>query len=96
MGCRRGSDPSLLWPWRRLAAAYLIGLLAWEPPYATGAAQEMAKRQKKKKKRKEKNLFIKQIHRFQNQSYSYHRGNWGGRRKNWEGGDIYVEIEIDR
>jgi len=28
-----------------------IRLLAWEPPYAMGVAQEMAKRQKKKKKR---------------------------------------------
>ena len=27
--------------------------LAWEPPYAVGAALEMAKRQKKKKKKKE-------------------------------------------
>ena len=26
-----------------------IQLLAWEPPYATGAAQEMAKKAKKKK-----------------------------------------------
>ena len=38
----------LLWLWRRLAATALIGPLAWEPPYAVGAAQEMAKRQKKK------------------------------------------------
>ena len=28
-----------------------IGPLAWEPPYATGAVQAMAKRQKKKKKK---------------------------------------------
>ena len=34
----------------RLAATALIRPLAWEPPYAAGAAQEMAKRQKKKKK----------------------------------------------
>ena len=46
--CRRGSDPVLLWLWRRLAATAPIGPLAWEPPYATGAAQEMAKRQKQK------------------------------------------------
>ena len=32
-----------------LAAAALIGPLAWEPPYAAGAAQEMAKRQKQNK-----------------------------------------------
>ena len=35
---RRGSDPTLLWLWRRLAAAALIPPLAWEPQYATGAA----------------------------------------------------------
>ena len=37
-----GSDPMLLWP----AAAALIRPLAWEPPYAPGAALQ---RQKKKK-----------------------------------------------
>ena len=34
--------------WRRPGAPALIRPLAWEPPYAVGAAQEMAKRQKKK------------------------------------------------
>ena len=47
-GCRRGSDPALLWLWHRPAATAMIRLLAWEPPYATRAAQEMAKRQKHK------------------------------------------------
>jgi len=55
VGCRRGSDPALLWLWRRPVATAPIGPLAWEPPYAAGAAQEIAttkdKRQKKKKKR---------------------------------------------
>ena len=32
-----------------MAAVASIRPLAWEPPYATGAVQEMAKRQKKKK-----------------------------------------------
>ena len=45
-----GLDPVLLWLWRRPVATALIGPLAWEPPYATGAAQEMAKRPKKKKR----------------------------------------------
>ena len=49
VGGRRVSDPALLWLWRRPVAIALIGPLAWEPPYATGVAQEMAKRQKKKK-----------------------------------------------
>ena len=46
---RRGSDPVLLWLWHRLAATALIRPQVWEPPYAEGAAQEMARRQKKKK-----------------------------------------------
>ena len=49
VGCRHGLDPMLLWLWRRPAATAPIRPLAWEPPYAAGAAQEMAKRQKKKK-----------------------------------------------
>ena len=49
VGRRHGLDPALLWLWRRLAATALIRPLAREPPYAAGAAQEMAKRQKKKR-----------------------------------------------
>ena len=37
---RHGSDLTLLW---------LIGLLAWEPPYAAGAALKSKKKKKKKK-----------------------------------------------
>ena len=44
-------DPELLWLWCRLAAVALIGLLAWEPPYAVGVAVKS-----KKKKRVEANL----------------------------------------
>ena len=39
-------DPAWLWLW--LAATAPIRPLALEPPYATGVAQEKAKRQKKK------------------------------------------------
>ena len=42
--CRHSSDPALLWLWRRLAATAPIRPLAWEPPYAVGAALEKAKR----------------------------------------------------
>ena len=38
VGCRCGWDPALLWLWCRLAATALIPPLAWELPYATGAA----------------------------------------------------------
>ena len=47
VGCRCGLDPKLLWLWCRPAATALIGPLAWDPPYAAGAAL-------KKKKKKEK------------------------------------------
>ena len=51
VGRRRGSDPALLWLWRRPAATAPIGSLAWEPPYALGAALE---KKDKKAKKKEK------------------------------------------
>ena len=43
VGHRCGSDPMLLWLWCRPVATALIEPLAWEPPYAVGAA---LKRQK--------------------------------------------------
>ena len=42
-GHRRGSDPALLWLWRRPAATAPTWPLAWEPLYALGVA---LKRQK--------------------------------------------------
>ena len=48
VGHRCGSDPALLCLWCRPAATAPIRLLAWEPPYAMGAALEKAKRQRKK------------------------------------------------
>ena len=50
VGHRCGLDPALLWPWSRPAAAALIGPLAWELLYATGAGQKKKKKKKKKKK----------------------------------------------
>ena len=47
--CRRVLDLSLLWLWRRPVATAPIQPLAWEPPHAAEAAQEIPKRQKKKK-----------------------------------------------
>ena len=47
---RRGSDPALLWLWRKPAAIAPIGPQSWEPLYASGAA---LKRQKKKKQTKQ-------------------------------------------
>jgi len=62
VGRRRGSDPALLWLWRRPVATAPIQPLAWEPPYAAEAAQEIAtttttkqqQQKTKKEKRKEK------------------------------------------
>jgi len=47
-GC--SSDLALLWLWCRPAAVAPIRPLAWEPPYAMGAALKRQKGKKKKKK----------------------------------------------
>ena len=58
MGRRRGSDLAWLWLWLRLwcrpAAVTLIRLLAWEPPYAAGAALKSKTKQNKTKQNKTK------------------------------------------
>ena len=59
VGCRRGSDPVLLWLWHRLAATAPIRPLAWEPPYAVRAAQENGKKKTKKKKKRIAITFLK-------------------------------------
>ena len=46
--CRRGLDPPCLWLWHSPAATAPTLPLAWELPYATGAALEKAKRQETK------------------------------------------------
>ena len=61
VGRRRGSDPALLWLWRRPVATAPIQPLAWEPPYAAGAAQEIpttTTTKDKKTKDKKKKKFI--------------------------------------
>ena len=61
VGRRHGSDPMFLWLWCRLAATAPIRPLAWEPPYAAGAAQEKTKKKKKKKKKKKLKLSLMQL-----------------------------------
>ena len=56
IGCRNGSDPMLLCLWCRLAAGAPIQSLAWEPPYASGAALKSKRGKKKKKKEKKKQV----------------------------------------
>ena len=51
VGCRCGSDPVLLWLWRRLVDTAPIRPLAWEPPSAAGAALEKAPKKKKKRQK---------------------------------------------
>ena len=53
IGYRGGSDLMLLWLWRRLAAVALIPPLAWEPPYAAGAALKRHNKSICRDKRKE-------------------------------------------
>ena len=53
IGSGHHSDLVLLWLWCGLAATALIRPLAWELPYATGAALK-----KKKKKKTRKNHLI--------------------------------------
>ena len=45
VGPRCGSDPALLWLWRRPAATAPIRPRAWEPPYAEGAALKKSKKE---------------------------------------------------
>ena len=49
VGHRCGSDLALLWLWHRPVAVTRIQPLAWEPPYAMGAALKKTKDKKKKK-----------------------------------------------
>ena len=52
VGQRRGSDLALLRLWCRPASTAPMRTLAWERPYAVGAALEKAKKKKTKKKTK--------------------------------------------
>ena len=49
VGLRHSLDPEFLWLWYRPAAVAPIHLLAWEPPYAMGAALKRPKKKKKKR-----------------------------------------------
>jgi len=54
IGHRCDSELVLGWLWCRLAAAALIGPLAWELPYAAGAALKKKKKKKRKERKKKK------------------------------------------
>ena len=52
VGPRHSLDLALLWLWYKPAATAPIRPLAWEPPYATGAALKSKKAKTKKKQKK--------------------------------------------
>ena len=52
VGHRLGLDLVLLWLWHRSAATVPIRSLAWEPPYAAGAALKSQKNPKNKQTKK--------------------------------------------
>ena len=54
VGCSRDSGLMLLWLWYRPVATAPIRPLAWEPPYAAGAAQEIATTTTTKKTKRQK------------------------------------------
>ena len=45
-------DPALLWLWHRPATTAPIRPLAWEPPYAMGAALKKIKKKKKDQRKR--------------------------------------------
>ena len=61
VGCRRSSDPALLWLWRRPVATSPIQPLAWEPPCAVGAALEKAKKKKKKNSLADRMVLVRAV-----------------------------------
>jgi len=62
VGCRHCSDPALLWLWRGPAASVLVGPLAWELPYASGAALKIKKDKKQtNKKQKQKTCGVSAV-----------------------------------
>ena len=54
-------DLALLWLWCRLAGTALLRPLAWEPPYATGAALKRQKAKNKTKQNKKTKKTIRAI-----------------------------------
>ena len=64
IGHRLSSDPALLWLWCRLAAPAPVQPLAWEPPYATGAALKKDQKRKGGGDRENESVFLSVFHSF--------------------------------
>ena len=75
VGHRCSLDLVLLWLWPRLSAIAPIRPLAWEPPYATGAALEKTKGKKKKSKISKATLAAVFLHKM-----NYSNSNRGTRQ----------------
>ena len=82
VGRRRGWDLALLWLWHRPAVVAPIRPLAWEPPYAPGAALKR-KKEKKKKERKRKilKLWLQMVPQTQAESPKQSAGSGGAQGK---------------
>ena len=78
-GCRRGSDPMLLWLWCMLAAIAPIRALAWEPPFASGAS---LKRQKTKIQKTNKKTNTIWYHLYLEHNI-WHKWNYLQQRNSW-------------
>ena len=61
VGCRFGSDPTLLWLWHRPVATAPIRPLAWEPPYATGSGPRKGKKKKRQKIKRKFNEAMRKL-----------------------------------
>jgi len=57
-----GSDPTLLWLWRRPAATAPIRPPAWEPPICHGGGPRNGKKTKKKKKKSRRGFGVQFPH----------------------------------
>ena len=67
---RHGWNPSLLCLWCRPAATAPIRPLAWDPPYAAGAALKKKKKKKRKKKKEKKR--VKQVCKHLSINFRYY------------------------
>ena len=96
VGCKHGSDPVLLWFWRRPVATPPISPLAWEPPYATGFGPRKTQKRPKKKKKDANKL----ICRTETDSHILKTNLWlskgtgGGERNGLEIWDWHMHTEV--
>ena len=82
----------LLWLWCGPAATAPVRPLAWEPPYAAGVAQEIAKRPKKKERKKERKTSYVHMSMWERLEREGGKEGVGGREV--EGIHIRTEVRI--